>query len=470
MKIAILGGGPAGVGAAFKLRTLGKGEVDLFEAQSHVGGHAASFKLQGQFVDFGSHRLHPACDPEILADIGELLGSELLMRPRHGRIRMRGRWIHFPLKPLDLLLRLDRRFAIDALLDTLRKRFAPAEHGPENFATVLRTQLGETICRDFYFPYARKLWGLAPDELSATQARRRVAANSVGKLIRKVLGQLPGVRPVGFNHFHYPREGFGAISLGYARAAVADGARLHLEHRVTRLTQTGQRSGWTVESTGPKGQARSVVADFVFSTLPITVLARLMDPPPDPGVLEAANGLTYRAMVLIYLTFAADRFTEYDAHYFPGADVPITRLSETKNYSLVREPAGRTTVRAELPCSPEDDAWGMTDAELSDLVAGHLRSLGLEVPEIVSVHVRRLPFVYPVYAAGYERHFRTLDRWATGLPELVSFGRQGLFAHDNTHHALAMAYAAVECLGPDGFDARRWEGYRSDFETHVVED
>ena len=30
------------------------------------------------------------------------------------------------------------------------------------------------------------------------------------------------------------------------------------------------------------------------------------------------------------------------------------------------------------------------------------------------------------------------------------FGRQGLFAHDNTHHALAMAYAAVDCLREDG--------------------
>jgi protoporphyrinogen oxidase len=96
--------------------------------------------------------------------------------------------------------------------------------------------------------------------------------------------------------------------------------------------------------------------------------------------------------------------------------------------------------------------------------------MGLETPEVVGVHVRRIRFVYPVYAIGYERHFETLDRWASRLPDLVSFGRQGLFAHDNTHHALAMAYAAVTCLGDDGFDRTRWEGYRKEFETHVVED
>lgn len=469
MKIVILGGGPAGLGAAYKLRAAGAAEATVFEANDYVGGNAASFELQDQFVDFGSHRLHPACHPDILADIEGLLGGELLRRPRHGRIRLRGKWIHFPLKPVDLLLRLDRTFATGALLDTVRKRFAGRDEAEESFATVLHSQLGRTICRDFYFPYARKLWGLEPEELSATQAYRRVAANSIPKLIRKVLGQLPGVKPVGFSHFFYPREGFGSISQRYADAAVESGARIHLSHRVTRMAPRTE-GGWTVEAVAEGGETRSVDADFVFSTLPISVLARLIDPKPDAEVQDAAGGLTYRSMVLIYLTFAANRFTEYDAHYFPGAEVPITRLSETKNYSLVDTPADRTTVCAELPCSPDDEVWDMSDDDLGKMVAGNLRSLGLDVPDVTAVHVRRIRFVYPVYATGYERHFEVLDRWAGSLPDLVSFGRQGLFAHDNTHHALAMAYAAVECLGPDRFDGDRWATYRREFDAHVVED
>ncbi|MDH3733033.1 MAG: FAD-dependent oxidoreductase [Gemmatimonadota bacterium] len=469
MKVAILGGGPAGVGAAHRLRVTGRGEADVFEANDYVGGNAASFELEGQFVDFGSHRLHPACDPKILSDIEGLLGSELLRRPRHGRIRLRGKWIHFPLKPVDLLLRLDPGFATGAMLDTVRKRFGRRGSGEETFATVLRAQLGETICRDFYFPYARKLWGLEPEQLSATQAYRRVAANSIPKLIRKVLGQLPGVKPVGFSHFFYPKEGFGSISRRYADAAVEAGARLHLGHRVRRVTPAAD-GGWIVEADGPTGEERRVEADFMFSTLPISVLARLMDPAPEPTVLEAAGGLTYRSMVLIYLTLASNRFTEFDAHYFPGAEVPITRLSETKNYSLVDEPGERTTVCAELPCSPEDTVWGMSDEDLGTLVADNLRSLGLDVPEVAGVHVRRIRYVYPVYATGYERHFDVLDRWASELPDMVSFGRQGLFAHDNTHHALAMSYAAVGCLGDGEFDRQRWAAHRREFESHVVED
>ena len=66
---------------------------------------------------------------------------------------------------------------------------------------------------------------------------------------------------------------------------------------------------------------------------------------------------------------------------------------------------------------------------------------------------------------------KVLDRWVESVHGLLTFGRQGLFAHDNTHHALAMAHGAVECLGEAGsFDLEKWHAYRRVFESHVVED
>jgi hypothetical protein len=56
------------------------------------------------------------------------------------------------------------------------------------------------------------------------------------------------------------------------------------------------------------------------------------------------------------------------------------------------------------------------------------------------------------------------------LPQLVTFGRQGLFAHDNTHHALAMAYGAAQCVDGARFNYVRWKGCLEQFATHVVED
>ena len=83
---------------------------------------------------------------------------------------------------------------------------------------------------------------------------------------------------------------------------------------------------------------------------------------------------------------------------------------------------------------------------------------------------RRLRQAYPIYTMGYEKPLGTLDRWAESLPRFLSYGRQGLFAHDNTHHALYMAYSAVDCLQNGSFDWNHWRSYRDIFATHVVED
>ncbi len=469
-RVVILGAGPAGVGAAFQLRRFDRGQVTVVERNEVVGGNAGSFELGGQRVDFGSHRLHPACDPQILADIRGFLGSDLLERPRHGRIRLRGEWVHFPLQPLDLLLRLDRRFALGACRDMATRWAGRDGDGEESFASVLRGRLGPTICENFYFPYARKIWGREPGELSATQARRRVAANSFAKLLRKLLGRVPGVRPVGFSHYYYPRHGYGRISEAYATAAVEAGACLQLGWTVAGLERPdGEGSGWRVRVKSGD-EERVLEADHVWSTIPITAISRLVDPPAPAAVRDAAARIDYRAMLLIYLTLDTDQFTEFDAHYFPGSDVSLTRLSEPKNYSEAVEPASRTTLCAELPCDVDDDRWAMGDEQLGTLIAGDLERSGIPLPGTPRVHVRRLRFAYPIYACGYEEHFGVVDAWVRGLPRFLSFGRQGLFAHDNTHHALAMAYAAADCLVGGELDQGKWATYRRQFETHVVED
>ena len=80
-------------------------------------------------------------------------------------------------------------------------------------------------------------------------------------------------------------------------------------------------------------------------------------------------------------------------------------------------------------------------------------------------------WAYPVYRVGFENDLAGVDNWARMLRRVVTFGRQGLFAHDNTHHALIMAYDAVDALRDDGrFDRYAWTAARQRFDRHVVED
>jgi protoporphyrinogen oxidase len=471
-RVVILGAGPAGLGAAYQLTKRRCATVTVLERNPVAGGLAGSFDLAGLRVDHGSHRLHPSCDFAILSDIRGMLGDDLLDRPRHGRIRLRERWIHFPLRPLNLLCSLAPGFALGTARDLLARLLPLRLKTPanESFASVLRRGLGATICRDFYFPYARKIWGLEPEQLSATQARRRVKAGSLSKLVRKVMSAVPGFKPRGAGRFYYPRGGFGQIAQGYHQAALTQGAEFHLHATVTAVHAPREVTGAVEYREG--GDTRTLPADQVWSTIPITTLAGLVRPQAPPEVIEAAGRIRYRSMILVYLVVAQERFSEFDAHYFPETEIAITRMSEPRNYSLAPSPANRTVLCAELPCDRGDRYWEMSESELGLLVQEGLARVGLPLKAPVIDRVtRRLPQAYPIYDQGYEAAFSRIDDWLQSIPNLLTFGRQGLFAHDNTHHTLAMAYAAVDCLDDKGyFDGTRWLRYRKEFESHVVED
>ena len=456
--VVVLGAGPAGVAAAWRAALRGF-SVTVLERAAVPGGAAGSFTVGGMRVDHGSHRLHQATDPAILADLRALLGEDLQERPRNGRIRLGGKWIAFPLRAADLVKKLPPAFAAGAAFDALT---APARRPRQDtFDQVVRAGLGPTMWRRFYGPYARKIWGVDPALLAGDQARRRITADSPWKMVRRVLsggGKTP-------NTFFYPRRGFGQITEAVAEAAVNAGATIRYGAEVRSVRLAPDRV--CVDT----AEGDTIDAAQAWSTLPLTVLARAADPAPPAGVIAAAGALRFRAMVLVYLVLDVDQWTQYDAHYLPELSTPVTRVSEPKNYRDGDDPGGRTVLCAEIPCDVGDALWTASDASLATIVADGLLAQGLRVPVPAEVQTRRLSHAYPIYTANYAAHFGVLDAWATQLPRLVTFGRQGLFAHDNTHHAFSMAWGVAEALTPGvEIDEAAWARARAQFRMHVVED
>lgn len=462
MRVAVLGAGPAGLGAAYRCARDGH-EVTLLEARPRVGGLAASITIAGRRVDLGSHRLHPTCAPEILADLRRFLGDDLRARPRRGRIRLGDRWVAFPLRPADALAHLPRPLALGLARDLAggfrRPRLRGPGDGARSYADALVARFGPTACEWVWFPYARKLWGLEPGEISARQAEVRVGTPSLWSAVARAL------RPVvrGPARFWYPRGGFGRISESLAAAAAATGADIKLSTPVTALGFGGD-APVTV-----RGGGDCTGADLVLSTLPLGTLPGLTEA-STPEVREAAAGLEHRAMILVYLVFGADTVTGFDAHYLPDCTVATARVSEPRHYGG-DWPPGRTILCCEVPCTEGDTLWTRPDADVAAAVEADLETSGIGTPGAASeAHVVRLRRVYPVYRRGHESAADTVAAWARSLDGVVTLGRQGLFLHDNTHQAIAMGYAAAACTGTDSFDTAAWTRDLDRFASNVVED
>lgn len=455
--IAVVGAGPAGLLAAWHAARAGH-EVVVLDGAEAVGGLAGSFEVAGQRVDLGSHRLHPSTDPALLAELRGLLGDDLQVRPRNGRIAMAGRLLSFPLRTTDLLRSLPRplaaSMAFDAAVAPLRRPRA------DTYAEVVRAGLGPTVERTFYGPYARKLWGVDGSQLSGEVARRRIAAASPLAIARKLLRATdPSKRT-----FLYPRRGFGQLSEALADAAVAAGAQVRLGAAVTRLDP---RADGVRVSVGD----RQLDVGQVWSSAPLPALASLVGDVPEP-VRVAAGQLQHRAMVLLYLVVDAPHWSPFDAHYLPDAGVVATRLSEPKRYrDSGDDPPDRTVLCVEIPCAVGDHVWSATADDVAARVVAELDGLGLPPLVVAAAEVRRVPRLYPVYRPGFETALDAVEGWAAALPGVVTFGRQGLFVADNTHHVMAMGRALASSVSADGrLDEPRWVAERQRFREFVVED
>jgi len=456
--LLVLGGGPAGIAAAQRAARRGL-SVTLLERADHIGGASASFEVAGVRVDHGSHRLHRTIEPRILTELHRLLGDDLQLRQRNGRIRLAGRWLAFPLRAADLASSLPPAFAARAAWDTVTGWTRTAR--TDTFAEVVRARLGRAMLERFYGPYAVKLWGLPAEELAGEQARRRISADSPWKILRQVVaGADPAART-----FRYPRRGFGQLWEALAGDAASAGADIRLDTPVTAVDEVAGR----LRVRTPGGE---LTARHVWSTIPLPALARAWSPAPPPQVVADARALRSRAMVLAYVVVPHGQWTPFDAHYLPESWTPVTRISEPRNYRDDPDaPDGRTVLCAELPCDVGDELWRADDATLRGLVVDALHGAELPVPVIDEVASRRLPNAYPILTPDAPERIDRLEAWAAQRPGLLTFGRQGLFVHDNSHHAMSMAWAAVDALTADGaLDAATWAQARQGFRAHVVED
>lgn len=465
-RIVIIGAGPAGLSLAYYLLH-GKERnisVTVVEKEEYVGGIASGFKHKGLIFDYGSHRLHPTTGENLLEDIRGFLGDDLLDRPRDGRARLLGRYVKFPLKLFDFMVHLPISFFLGILADILSKPFRKKKKNPRSFSDVLLHGLGKTICTHFYFPYAEKLWGFSPETLSAVQAQRRVSANSIGKMIIKVLSVIPIFRKKGAGRFFYPRKGFVQIFDGFAGKIREKGGRILLSHELKSIDPVEKRILTKNDATVPY--------DFAFSTIPIPDFMNALKGKKPDTLVQTCKEVNYRGMLFCYLILNTQQFTRYDAHYFPEQGIVFSRLSEPKNYSASSMPEGLTGLCAEIPCRIGGKLWNTQQDKIAGLVIHGLRQVGLPVDGLVTESfVRRTAHAYPLYDLEFENRIQVIEDYLNTIPDIISLGRQALFVHDNTHHTIEMGLCAADCVSKDGeWDKEKWGGYREMFKTHVVED
>ena len=445
-KVVVLGAGPAGVSAAWKLSARGV-DVEVIEAEPHVGGLAHTVCRDGYLFDFGPHRFHTD-NPAILAETRQLVG-DMPRRARKTRVYFMGRYYDYPLSAGNLLSSLSPWLGFLSVSDYfatwLRNRARPA--ADDSFEAWVVNRFGRRLYDIYFAPYTAKVWGRDPARLSASWAAQRVAEDDLWDLMLRLLKLRRG-----YNHFHhspykpdfyYPLEGVGCIYERMAEQIDSNGGEVRLRSEVREVVCADRRVQHVVVER--EGHRHQVTGDFFVSTIPISLLVQALRPRPADDVLAAADATRFRALVFLFLTL--DRESVSDDHwiYFPGRDLIFNRVSEMRNFTPKAAPAGKTSLTVEISCDLDDEVWNASEEELYQRVVSGLVDAGLIRAEQVLDHFfLRSPHAYPTYDLNYEANLARLAYHLAGLSNLIVCGRQGLFRYINQDHAIEMGFCAAE--------------------------
>ncbi len=366
------------------------------------------------------------------------------MVDRLTRIHYRGKFYHYPLRPVNALANMGLLDATRCLASYLRERVAPTcdPQRDRSFESWVVSRFGRRLFDMFFKSYSEKLWGISCQELDADFAAQRIKKFSLGEAVKSaLLPRKQNAHATLVNRFAYPLAGTGVVYERMAERVRALGGEIHLRAVRRVLHDDHQVRGLELVD----GQEEP--CDHVISTMPLTLLVRGLGEAPD-DVRKSVESLKFRNTVLVYLhADATDLFPDQWV-YLHSDKLRMGRLTNFRNWVPELYGAHETSVlAAEYWCYEQDALWTEPDDKIIALASGELRSTGLlRDAKILAGHVVRIPRCYPVYARGYREHVERVVAYLQNFRGITPIGRYGAFKYNSQDHSILMGVLAAENL------------------------
>lgn len=468
-KVVILGGGIGGLAAGYFLARTGKYDVTVLEKAPVIGGMCATFEHHGFKLDYGAHKLYSVI-PGVLDEIRELMGDRLLELPKKNRLFLQGHLVDYPLKLGNLakvlgfktFVKLGFGFGIELFKGFFNKR------EPKSYEEYIIQRFGKPTYEMVFEPLAEKVWG-DPASLHPEMARTRVPASGGIEVILKLLGLKKETAETNAEFFYYPRAGFGDFPEAMAEKIKEFGGRVLVNVDITSLEQSDGKINAVI--TNYEDSEQRFESDYVVSSLPLPLIGRMVWGDTDPEFNQAASGLQFRHLILVYIYLDIPLALEDQWIFFPEKNLVFSRIFEQKQMNPELGPEDQTVITADFTTDEDDELWTASDEELADKVVAGLVDAGFVTRDQVREHlvVRRRNF-YPRYDLAYADKMKLVSDKLRMVENLMTTGRIGMYNYNNSDHCTDMGRFIAENLAAGELPPDIWRALEARVADYKIVD
>lgn len=441
----ILGGGPTGLGALWRLIQLGVDpeRVLLLEAAREPGGLSRSVTDEQGFTwDLGGHVVFSHYDAYDTL-FQEVMKDAYTLNDRESWVWCRGVWTPYPFQ--NNLRYLPEADAERCLVELERAQERGDALTAPDFGAFIERAFGTGISDLFMRPYNFKVWAHPPEMLNTTWIGERVAVVDAARARENLEAGRDDFGWGPNNRFKFPMWGTGSFYSRLAAAIEAKGGLIETGARVVALDPEGK----TVEL----ASGERIGFGSMLSTIPLDLLcSRVVEGVP-AEIADAAAGLKHSSGHFVGVGIKRPCPSTRSWMYFADDETPFYRVTYLSNYSPKMTPDPEAYYS--LLCEVSESGHKPVDAEqLAEQVLAGLESCGLlregEREDIVSVWQHRVEYSYPVPSLERDAILERVLPWLEAR-RIASRGRFGLWKYEvaNTDHSVmqGMEWASREVLG-----------------------
>lgn len=448
-KVAIIGAGPAGLTAAYLLAKANI-KVTVFEKdKQYVGGISRTETYKGYHFDIGGHRFFSK-SKEVEDFWTEILGDEMLERPRSSRMYYNKKFFSYPLKAMEALQKLGLVESTRCVISFLKAKIFPKKN-PANIEDWVINQFGERLYHIFFKTYTEKVWGISCKEISAEWAAQRIKGLSLSAAIRnailkpEVIDKQKVIKTL-IDGFRYPKFGPGMMWERCAEKCKAMNVVIKMNTCIGSIAF--QNKKWKLVDNNNNSFEDF---DFILSSAPMKEIFAQIKPVLSTQAFQASQNLKYRDFITVVLICKDENTFDDNWIYIHEPDVKVGRIQNFKSWSPYMLPdATKACYGLEYFCFEGDGLWTSTNETLIELAKKEMAKIGLvKIENVEDGYVVRQPKAYPVYDANYKQNVLLIRQELKNYEGLYLIGRNGMHKYNNQDHSMMTAMLAAKNIIAD---------------------